>query len=168
MCLHRLHRGSRMVSSCVIICSSCFFSPFYLISWDFALFHFHYHLPCFDPDDEAGGPLLHLHIDSDKGRFFSSFFFNIHISQCHRVTYCDLSDPSIQTFLSIILTVLPMSVGDVMVWPDHSHSNISRFVLQIPSCLSVPSGNRKRITAAYFAFCFTFIHRSPFFFSNWL
>lgn len=90
------------------------------ISWDSALLHFHRPSPVFwwIFDDEGAGP----HLDLDERRLFflkQNKKKNIHISQCHRVTCCDLSDPSSRTFLSIIVIVLLMLVGDVMVWSDH-------------------------------------------------
>lgn len=103
-----------------------------------------------------------------RQRVFFSFFLNIHISQCHRVTYCDLSNPSIQMFLSIILIVLPMSVGDVMVWPDHSQQY--QQICPPDSLMSVgPVRKPEKDNCSVFCFLL-YIHflSITFFFSNWL
>lgn len=76
---------------------------------------------------------------ASKEDFFFFFFFHTPPHQSMSSGDVLSSDRSIQLgVLSIIITVLLVLVwcrADVMVWPHHSHSDISRFVLQsVPSC----------------------------------
>lgn len=146
MCLHRVHKGSRMMSSCVIF-SSCFF--LFLISWDSALFHFH-HLPYLDPGDEVGGPLPRLHVDLDKGGFL--FVFLISSTSVNVICHVLWSELFIQSDVFINHHYCVAHVGPMAQWCKDLTRPLSQQYQQI-----YPPHSTERITAICFDFCITFI-----------